>query len=851
MTAPRQKSKENLATYRRKREFANTPEPTGTGAADADTNRRFVVHEHHARRLHWDLRLEHDGALASWAVPNGIPDDPKRNRKAIHVEDHPLEYIDFAGEIPAGNYGAGEVSVWDRGTYDLEKWRSDEVIVVFRGERLTGKYALFQAGRDPKDWMIHRMDPPVDPDAEPMPEFVPPMLAKLSKLPADESKWAFEVKWDGVRAITRSEPGRIHIHSRNGNEITAAYPELRQLNRELGSHAAMLDGEIIALDADGRPSFQLLQPRMHLRGESAVKRHADSAPVTYMIFDLLWLDGHSLMEQPYSERRERLEQLRLDGERWRVPESFPGQGSGLLAATRERQLEGVVGKRLDSRYVSGSRNGWIKLKNYNEQEVVIGGWTSGQGARAGSIGALLAGVTDDEGQLRYVGRVGTGFDGRELKRLSELLAPIARKDTPFSGRQPPKGSHFVEPELVCEVEFSEWTQTGTLRQPSYKGLRDDKRADEVVRERVEPLASGDWPAGKSPAIAPAAAAPAVKRSATGKGSRAVKPSAAVERPDVERPDPAVWIAEGRKLRGGVEIELEGRTLKLTNPDKVLYPKTGFTKSDLIAYYAGIAPVLLPHLHDRPLTLKRYPDGVEAQYFYEKRSPPHRPDWVQTAPLPAERGSKTIDYTLCQDLPTLVWLANLADIELHTSLSLADAIERPTTVAFDLDPGAPAGIVECCEVAGRLRDLFEQLGLSAFAKTSGSKGLQVYVPLNDPDVTYEQTKPFAHAVAKLLEERDPELIVSSMAKAKRHGKVLIDWSQNDAHKTTVNVYSLRALEQPSVSAPVDWTEVAECAKRGEPGLLRFGPDDVLSRVADRGDLFAKIPTLQQTLPRLEE
>ncbi len=829
MSAPRRESDEGLATYRRKRRFASTPEPAGAGPEDADAANRFVVHEHHARRLHWDLRLEHDGALASWAVPNGIPDDPKQNRKAIHVEDHPLEYIDFTGEIPAGNYGAGEVNIWDRGTYDCEKWRSDEVIVVFHGERLHGKYALFQAGRDPKDWMIHRMDPPVDPDAQPMPDFVPPMLAKLSTLPADESQWAFEVKWDGVRAITRSEPGRISIHSRNGNEITAAYPELRALNRELGSRAAMLDGEIVALDADGRPSFQLLQPRMHLRSETAVKRQSQTAPVTYMIFDLIWLDGHSLMDRPYTERRARLEELGLAGDHWRVPESFPGEGSGLLAATRKQHLEGVVGKRLDSRYVPKSRNAWIKIKNYNEQEVVIGGWTSGQGGRSGTIGALLLGVTDDEGKLRYVGRVGTGFDARELKRLSDLLEPLARETTPFTGRQPPKGAHFVEPELVCEVEFSEWTQAGTLRQASYKGLRDDKRAEEVVRERVEPVPADDSPAGESSVVAAAANASAA----------------------AERPDAAAWIADGRKVRGGIEIEVEGRTLKLTNLDKVLYPKTGFTKADLVAYYAAVAPVLLPQLHDRPLTLKRYPDGVEREFFYEKRSPPHRPDWVQTVPVPSERGGKEIDYTLCQDLPTLVWLANLADIELHTSLSRADDAERPTTVAFDLDPGAPASIVECCRVADLLRELFEQLGLAAFAKTSGSKGMQVYVPLNRSDVTYEQTKPFAHAVAELLEERQPELIVSSMAKTKRRGRVLIDWSQNDEHKTTVNVYSLRALEHPSVSTPLDWSEVAECAKRGKPELLSFGPDDVLTRVADRGDLFAKIMTLQQTLPPLEE
>jgi bifunctional non-homologous end joining protein LigD len=451
---------------------------------------------------------------------------------------------------------------------------------------------------------------------------------------------------------------------------------------------------------------------------------------------------------------------------------------------------------------------------------------------------------DAAGELHYVGRVGTGFDTRELERLAGLLKPLARPATPFVGRQPAKDSHFVEPELVCEVDFSEWTQSGTLRQPSYKGLRDDKRPEEVVRERLA-VSPGGGPAGPPPADAPPAdTSPAGESAAAG----AVTGQHPVE---LERPDVQAWLASGRKLRDGVEVEVGGRKLKLTNAEKVLYPASGFTKADLVAYYAGVAPALLPHLRNRPLTLKRYPNGVDSQYFYEKRSPRHRPEWVQTAQVPSDRGKNEIPYTLCQDLPTLVWLANLADVELHPSLSLASDVARPTMVAFDLDPGAPAGIVECCEVALELRELFRQLGLEACAKTSGSKGIQVYVPLNHEAVGYEQTKPFAHAVAGLLEERHPQLVVSSMAKAKRAGKVLIDWSQNDEHKTTVCVYSLRATEQPRASTPISWDEVAECRteRRAEP--LSFGPDDVLTRIAEHGDLFGKILTLQQDLPALED
>ena len=816
-----------LAEYRRKRRFEATPEPGGDGAGGPDSqpapagpadaqapepSARFVVHEHHARRLHWDLRLERDGVLVSWAIPNGIPEDPRRNRKAVHVEDHPLEYLDFHGTIPQGQYGAGEIAIWDRGTYSAEKWLPERVIVVFDGERLNGRYALFRAGRTDKDWMIHRMDPPLDATARAMPDAVAPMLARLSTMPPDESRWGFEVKWDGVRAIAHSEPGRIRFVTRNGNDVSAAYPELRALNRVLGSHSAMLDGEIVAFDEQGRPSFQALQPRIHLRGESAVRRRAAEIPATYVIFDLLWLDGHPLLDLPYKDRRRHLLALGLDGEHWRTPAHNQGDGSALLAATREQGLEGVVAKRLDSRYLPGKRDGsWLKIKHAQRQELVIGGWTEGRGARAGRLGALELGVHDpSSGELKYAGKVGTGFDEVELERLGRLLAPLARSSSPFSGRQPARGARFVEPRLVAEVEFGEWTRDGRLRHPRYEGLRDDKPAVEVVRERVEP------PPSEPPA-----------------GGATASP------------------ARERRVRGGVELEVDGRTVRLSNPDKVLYPRAGFTKRDLVDYYIAIAPVLLPHLYDRLLTLKRYPDGVEGEHFYEKQSPRHRPAWVQTVSVYSRHSRRDIQYTLCNDLPTLVWLANLADVELHPSLSKAEEIERPATLAFDLDPGPPATIVECCEVALALRDMFEQLGLRAFPKTSGSKGLQVYVPLNDPDVRYDVTKPFAHAVAALFAQQRPELVVSEMRRkgGERDGKVLIDWSQNDEHKTTVSVYSLRAKERPTVSTPLGWEEVEACRSGGDPDLLRFEHDAVLARVAERGDLFADARSLTQSLPAL--
>jgi bifunctional non-homologous end joining protein LigD len=767
-----------LETYRSKRSAQKTPEPMGEQTARED-GRRFVIQEHHATRLHWDLRLEHDGVLVSFAIPNGLPEAPKDNRLAVHTEDHPLEYLEFEGEIPKGQYGAGTMRVWDRGTYDVLKWEARKLEVLLHGERVQGRYALFPIDKDedPKNWMIHRMDPPADEAAEPMPEKIVPMMARTGTLPRDDEHWAFEVKWDGVRAICHSEPGRMRLHSRNLLDITPRYPEVGRLNRALSHHRAVLDGEIVALDAEGKPSFGALQRRMHVGSESTVRRLAKEAPVTYVIFDLLWLDGHSLMDLPYSERRARLAELELgDGGRWRVPDYVVGHGEQLLAATAQQGLEGVIAKRLDSPYEPGRRTPcWLKIKNVDRQEVVVGGWVPGDGKRRDRIGALLVGVRDDDGALRHVGRVGTGFTEAELDRLAEKLRPLEREDSPFApgGPKIPRGAVFADPELVAEVEFREWTDGGQLRAPSYKGLRDDKPAELVVREEAN----------------------------------------------------------------AVVAEVDGRQVKLSNLDKVLYPEVGFKKRDVIDYYARIAPVLLAHLEGRALTLKRYPNGVDAQFFYEKNAPSHRPEWVTTARV----GS--IDYVVVDHEATLVWLANLADLELHTSLAVAEDPERPTLVAFDLDPGPPATVVECCRVAELLRGMFEGLGLECFAKTSGSKGMQVYLPLNS-EATFAQTKAFSKAVAELLAREEPGLVVARQTKSARTGKVLVDWGQNDVNKTTINVYSLRARARPTVSTAVTWDEV-RAAKAPED--LTFEAADVLRRVDEHGDLFAPVLTLVQRLP----
>ena len=443
----------------------------------------------------------------------------------------------------------------------------------------------------------------------------------------------------------------------------------------------------------------------------------------------------------------------------------------------------------------------------------------GEKARAESSGAGGADKRRRDSEpllLRYAGRVGTGFDEQELEHLGRELTSRARGSSPFSGTQPPREARFVEPELVAEIEFRQWTRDRILRHSVYKGLREDKPAEDVRRELPRDAAAGDEVPSNSH--------------------------------DDDRPDRGPYEIV-KETKRAIEIEVEGRALKLTNREKIMYPRSGFTKGELIDYYAAVAPVLLPHLVGRPLTLKRYPDGVEGEYFYEKRCPPHRPDWVRTVAVTSERGRGTIDYCVAEDLPTLLWAANLADIELHTSLSLAERIGRPTAIVFDLDPGAPAGLLECARVALWIREMFDSLGLETFVKTSGAKGLQVYAPLNT-SVDYEQTKPFARAVAELLQKRHPRHVVSRMAKQLRPGRVLVDWSQNDEHKTTVCVYSLRARERPTISTPLSWEELESTLrrKRSEPGLSAE-PRELLQRVERDGDLFAPLLTLVQELPDL--
>ena len=501
----------SLEEYRRKRNVARTPEPMPPAApgpaappgppgppdaagwpdagppgpagppdaADlpAATAGVFVVQEHHARALHWDLRLERDGVLVSWAVPKGIPEEPGRDHFARHTEDHPLEYAGFSGTIPRGEYGAGTMTIWDRGRYEVVKWTPREVKVVLHGRRLSGGYTLYRT-RD-EDWMLHR-------ERVPLPDWVPPMLATSSGLPPGDDGWAYEMKWDGVRASAYLSGGRLlRLVSRSGRDITVAYPELRALGPAVGPRQLILDGEIVAFDR-GRPSFEALQQRMHVTSAAEAAQLAGRTPVTFLAFDLLYLDWRPILELPYRQRRELLDALELSGPSWQTPPAFTdAAGEDVLAAGTAQGLEGVVAKRLEGRYRSGARSGdWLKVKPEFGQEVVVGGIRPGKGRRAGLVGSLLVGVQTEEG-LAYAGRVGTGFDEQQLRMLSERLTPLRRATSPFGASVPAehaRDAQWVEPRLVIEVAFAGWTSAGRMRAPSYRGLREDKDPAEVTRE---------------------------------------------------------------------------------------------------------------------------------------------------------------------------------------------------------------------------------------------------------------------------------------------------------------------------------------------------------------------------------
>ncbi len=774
-----------LAEYRRKRDPEKTPEPfAGRRKAKAPV---FVVQRHDARRLHYDLRLERDGVLASWAVPKGVPLEPGEQHLAVHVEDHPLDYATFEGEIPKGQYGAGTVELWDRGTYELlEEKRDGGLTVRLHGEKLDGVWALVPAklSGDPKNWLLIRKREEGRDSAGPRRRYAP-MLATLEDektMPRGEG-WEFEIKWDGYRIIGYLSGGESELRTRKDQDYSERFANVaKELAKALKTPDCVVDGEVCALDEEGRPSF------------SAMQQAKPGTPIVYYLFDLLEVDGEPIVDLPLSERRTRLEAL-LDrrNRTVKLSESFD-DGAGLMRAARERKLEGIVAKRLESRYLPGKRTrDWLKFKAHHEQEFVIAGYTRGKGRRANAFGSLVLAVYGDD-ELEYVGNVGTGFDEAEIERLLEFLRPIEQKEPPF--REVPKLPRvrkddvvWVEPKLVAEVSFVEWTHDGRLRAPVYKGLREDKSSEEVRRELPG-----------------------------------------------EQPEASATIPE--------VIKKGKRVLRLSNLDKLFWSEEGISKGDLLAFYRDVARVLVPHLKDRPFTMKRYPDGWQGKHFFQKDAPPGMPDWLPTVEIEVStrekpRQRRKIQAPLVNDELALLWMVNMGCIDLNTWYSRVDKPDRPDWVLFDLDPSDDAGFRETVQVALLVKQALDALGLESFCKTSGADGIHVLVPISRRH-TYEDTRQFAEIVARALASTQRGLVTTEWTKAKRRG-VLIDANQNGEGKTIASVYSVRPRAGAPVSTPLRWDEVDESL---DPGA--FTMDVVRKRIEEHGDLFEGVLTTKQSL-----
>jgi bifunctional non-homologous end joining protein LigD len=766
---------QKLSEYERKRDPKKTPEPFG--AKRGKTKEPiFVVQRHDARSLHYDFRLERDGALASWAVPKGVPLEPGQQNLAVHVEDHPLDYATFEGEIPKGEYGAGTVEIWDSGTYELlEEKKNGGLTVRLKGKRLDGTWALIPAhlsGQE-KNWLIIRKRDEAKP-ARRAGRTYSPMLATLAEEVPRGAGWEFEVKWDGYRAIATVSQGDATLTSRNGNDLTVRFANVaKEIVKAVKTPDCVLDGEVCALDETGRSSF------------SAMQQGKPETPLVFYAFDLLELDGEPLVDLPLVDRRKRLTALLDKRNRTvRLSEGFD-DGNALLQAATEQHLEGMMAKRLDSRYLSGKRTrDWLKVKTHGEQEFVIAGFTKGTGRRASSFGALVLGYYQG-GELVYAGNVGTGFNSREIDKLLDKLRPLKRATPPF--REVPKMPKvrksdviWVEPELVCEVEFAEWTHDGRLRAPAYKGLREDKPAEDVRRE--------------------------------------------------------VPIAD--------RITKGSRELKLSNLDKVFFPVEGITKGDLLEYYRAVAPALLPHLRDRPFTMVRWPDGIEAGRFFQKDAPSHMPEWIQTfrtqvSTRESPRRKKWVNFPVVNDELALLWMVNMGCIDMNAWYSRIDKPDRPDFVLFDLDPSPDVGFKETVQVALLVKQALDAFGLLGFPKTSSAEGMHVLVPV-ERRYTYDDTRQFAEIVAGAIARTNRGLATTEWTKSKRRG-VLIDSNQNGEGKTIASVYSVRPRAGAPVSTPLRWSEVTE-----DLDPLSFTMPVVLDRIRKHGDLFEGVLNTRQRL-----
>lgn len=816
-------SGDGLDLYRQKRSQDTTPEPMGSTVAPG-VGRLFVVHKHAARQLHFDLRLEMDGVLRSWAVPKGPSYDMNDKRLAVKVEDHPFEYGDFEGVIPAGNYGAGGVIVWDRGEWvPLEDWREGlekgKLLFELKGYKLHGKWTLVKIKKSEKDWLlIKERDAWVKTPGDVFPEesvlsgltveevkagakpasklrqaveqagavrahvepsSVKPMLAEPTDEAFTRDGWIFELKLDGYRLIAAKTHGDALLLSRNGNDYTEVFPEIARAIKALPVDECIVDGEVVILDAEGRPSFSKLQKRGMLSSPLEVRRAAVELPATFYTFDLLALEGLDLRALPLVKRKEFLREVMPKLGPVRLLDHIERQGEAFLAQVSAMNLEGIIAKKADAPYRAGRTNQWLKIKAEPTDDFVIVGFTDPRGSRS-HFGALqLADYVN--GELVYAGRVGTGFTEKILDDYMKQLAPIIRQDPPCLGpvvdgratQEIPevKTTTWVDPVYVCEVRFREMTPDGLLRHATYLRRRDDKSPRDCVRQNV--------------VAAPASSAP---DEATRETPVVSVPTEAASAPQASAPAPA------------------NKAITFSNLKKVYWPGEKYTKGDLIDYYRAISPWLLPYLRNRPLVMTRFPDGIDGKSFYQKDAPEFAPEWLRTVKIWSEDTQREIRYFVCDDEESLLYVANLGSIPLHIWASRVGSLELPDWCVLDLDP-KEAPFSDVIRTAQVLHRICEASGLPNHVKTTGKTGLHILLPLGR-QCTYAQSRMLGELLARVALRELGDIATITRHVTKRGDKVYLDYLQNRTGQTIVAPFSVRPLPGATVSMPLVWDEVDE-------------------------------------------
>jgi len=853
-----------LAEYRRKRRFQETPEPRGKKARKDE--KIFVIQKHAARRLHYDLRLEVGGVLKSWAIPKGPSLNPGDKRLAIQVEDHPFEYRTFEGTIPEGNYGAGEVIIWDQGTYEpegplsaAEQLERGELKFRLHGKKLNGSFVLVKLkhSRAKNEWLLikHRdeyADPlwnveehgesvvsgrplpktqkekrsdqdstPLNP-AElpgavraPMPREVSVTLAKLADKPFSDPSWLFEIKWDGIRTVAFVDNGDVRLFSRSKREVTAEFPEFQDLARHLRAGTAILDGEIVTLDENGRSDFQKLQNRFGVSKPS--QKLIKDVPLTYYLFDVLYCNGFDVRKTPLLQRKELLRQVLRGDDDVRYSEHQPEKGKELYAAAKEKGLEGIVGKQIESPYTGTRTSFWLKFKIVNELDAVIVGWTAPRRTRQ-YFGALVLALYDEKKNLQFIGSAGTGFDQKTQKELLAQLEKLRVAHSPL--RNPPKlreHVQWVRPALVARIKYANWTEDNHLRAPVFLGIRKDRAPEECTFEAARPERAPEH-AEDQPSIA----------------TRTSRPKAPASDAGFEE------LAHG--TAESLRLQVDGRTLALTHLNKIYFPESGIRKRDLLAYYYRIADYILPFLKDRPLVMRRYPNGIQEKGFFQKEAPESIPSWIKRARVYSDERGGEMDYVMAQDRPSLLFLTNLGCIDHNPWSSRFDNQDYPDYVFFDLDPTPETPFSTVLRVARSIYKVLLSTRLVCFLKTSGATGFHIYVPL-EPIYKYAQTRTFAEIISQIVASELPRDTTLERSVRKRPpGRVLLDALQNAKGKPLAAVYSARAHPGATVSTPVTADEVMNGNIDPDAWTIKT----VTSRLETVGDLWKDFWRKRQTL-----